>query len=97
MKYTTKVFTSLYWLAKEEMSSSKINSLLIPLGQMGVKEIKYFETRSETVLRKILLLIAEVIIEDLVSKMKRTNVYSLLIDEVTDISNVFQLVSFVQL
>ena len=39
-----KVFTSLYWLAKEEMPSSKINSLLIVLEQMGVKEIKYFET-----------------------------------------------------
>ena len=97
MKYTKKVFTSLYWLAKEEMSSSKINSLLILLGQMGVKEIKYFETRSETVLRKMLLLIAKVIIEDLVSKIKKSNVYSLLIDEVTDISNVCQLVSFVKL
>ena len=29
-----KVFTSLYWLAKEEMPSSKINSLLIQLEQM---------------------------------------------------------------
>ena len=54
---------------------------------MGVKEINYFETRSETVLRKILLLITKVIIEDLVSKIKIPNVYSLLIDEVTDISN----------
>ena len=54
---------------------------------MGVKEINYFETQSETVLRKMLLLITKVIIEDLVSKMKIPNVYSLLIDEVTDISN----------
>ena len=79
------------------MQSSKINSLLTLLEQMGIKEIKYFETWLETVLRKTLLLIAKVIIEDLVSKIKKSNVYSLLIDEVTDISNVCQLVSFVKL
>ena len=44
-----KVFTSLYWLAKEDMPSSKINSLLI--------QLENFETRTETVLRKMLLLI----------------------------------------
>ena len=64
-----KVFTSLHCLTKE-VPSSKINSLLILLEEMGVKEIRYFETRSDTVLRKMLLLIAKVIIEDLVNKIK---------------------------
>ena len=92
-----KVFTSLHWLAKEEMPSSKINLLLTLLEQIGVKEIKYFEKRSETILRKMLLLVAKVMIEDLVNKIKKSNVFSLLIDEVTDISNVCQLVPFVKL
>ena len=39
-----KVFQSLYWLAKEEVASSKCVSLLTLIEKMGVKEIKvYFE------------------------------------------------------
>ena len=91
-----KVFSTLYWLAKEEMPSSKINSLLTLIEKMGVKELKYFETRSEAVLRKMLLLISKTIIEDLVDKIKASKYFALLTDEVTDISNLCQLVSFVK-
>ena len=80
-----KMFYSLYWLAKEEMPSSKITSLLTLLEQMGIKEMKYFETRSEPVLRKILLLIKRTIIQDLVNNIKKSNFYALLTDG--DISN----------
>ena len=65
-----KVFQSLYWLAKEEIASSKCESLLTLIERMGVKEIKYFETRSEPILRKMLLLIATTIIGDIVDKIK---------------------------
>ena len=91
-----KVFCSLYWLAREEMPSSKITSLLILLEKMGFKEMKYFETRSEPILRKMLLLIARTIIQDLVNNIKKSNFYALLTDGVTDISNICQLVSFVK-
>ena len=62
---------------------------------MGVKEMKYFETRSEPILRKMLLLIAKTIIQDLVNNIKKSDFYALLTDEVTDISNICQLESFV--
>ena len=91
-----KVVCSLYWLAKEEMPSSKITSLLTLLEKMGVKEMKYFETRSEPILRKMLLLIARTIMQDLVNNIKKSNFYALLTDEVTDISNISQLVYFVK-
>ena len=42
-----RIFHSLYWLAKEEIASVKCLSLLSLLERMGVKELKYFETRSE--------------------------------------------------
>ena len=51
-----KVFQSLYWLAKEEMPSTKIRSLLTLVEKLGVNDIKHFETPSEPVLRKMLLL-----------------------------------------
>ena len=59
---------------------------------MGVGDLKYFEIRSEPVLRKMLLLIAKAIIQDIVVKIKTSSVYGLLTDEVTDISSHCQLV-----
>ena len=47
-----KVFQSLYWLAKEEVLSTKITSLLTLVEKLGVNDIKHFETRSEPVLRE---------------------------------------------
>ena len=90
------IFSSLYWLAKEEIPTSKMTSLLTLLENMGVREIEYFETRSEHVLRKMLLLIAKTILQDLLDKIKESDVYALLTDEVTDVSNICQLVSFVK-
>ena len=81
-----KVFKAIYWLANEEIASTKITSLL-ELKKMGVDDLKYFQTRSKLVLRKMLL-IAKTIIQDIVVKIKTSNVYGLLTDEVTDISNI---------
>ena len=91
-----KVFKAIYWLAKEEIASTKITSLLELIEKMDVDDLKYFQTRPEPVLRKMLLLIAKAIIQDIVLKIKTSNVYRLLTDEVTDISNICQLVSFVK-
>ena len=63
---------------------------------MGVDDLKYFQTRSKLVLRKMLL-IAKTIIQDIVVKIKTSNVYGLLTDEVTDIFNICQPVSFVNI
>ena len=65
-----RVFQVYYWLANEEIPSSKITSLLRLIEQMGVVEIKYFATRSEPVLRKKLVLIAQTIIVVLVIKIR---------------------------
>ena len=90
------MFKGLYWLAKQEIVSTKITSLLELIEKMGVDDLKYFQPRSEPVLRKMLLLIVKTIIQDIVVKIKTSNVYGLLTDEVTDISNICQLVSFVK-
>ena len=70
-----KVLKALYWLANEEIVPTKIISLLELIEKMGVDDLKYFPTWSEPVLRKMLLLIAKTIIQDLVVKIKRSNVY----------------------
>ena len=81
-----KVLKALYWRAKDEIGSTKITSLLELMEKMGVDVLKYFQTRSESVLCKMLLFIGKTIIQDIVVKIKRSNIYGLLTGEVTDIS-----------
>ena len=76
-----KVFKTLYWLAKEKIASTKITVSYNQLIKMGLDDLKYFQTRSEPVLRKILLLIAKTIIQGTVVKIKRSDIYLLLTDE----------------
>ena len=76
-----KVFKTLYWLAKEKIASTKITVSYNQLIKMGLDDLKYFQTRSELVLRKILLLIAKTIIQGTVVKIKRSDIYLLLTDE----------------
>ena len=44
---------------EEEIASTKITSLLELIEKMDADGFKYFQTRSETVLRKMLLLLAK--------------------------------------
>ena len=62
---------------------------------MGVDDLKYFEIRSEPVLRKMLSLIAKAIIQDIVVKIKTSSVYGLLTDEVIYLAivNLFRLLN----
>ena len=59
-----EVFKGLHWLAKEEFASTKITSLLELIEKIAVDDLKYYQTRTEPVLRKMLLLIAKTIIQD---------------------------------
>lgn len=90
------VFKALYWLAKEEVANTKTVSLLGLLEELGVKEVEAFTTRSEYVLRKMVIYIANAITEKIVKKIKESEAFGLLTDVVTDISNVQRLVSFIQ-
>lgn len=63
--------------------------------KMGASEIKYFESRSEPTFQKILILMTDVIIDDLVIKIELSVVFGLSVDEVTNISNNCRLVTFV--
>ena len=62
-----KVLTSLYWLCKQEVAHSKLNSLL-ELESLGVDEVAQFSKRSSTVLRELLLIIGNHLKEDLLEK-----------------------------
>ena len=45
-----KVMSALYWLFKEEVAHSKLNSLLVLVESLGVEEVAHFKKRSSRVL-----------------------------------------------
>ena len=90
------VFKALYWITKEEVANLKSKSLLSLLEELGVKEIESFSTRSEKILRGMIVLIGDTIKKKIVESIKQSKGFAILTDEVTDISNIQQLVTFVQ-
>ena len=57
LKKKNYFFAALYWLCKQEIAKSKLNSLLEMLESLGEEEVKQIRERSSTVLRDLLLTI----------------------------------------
>ena len=91
-----KVFEALYWLAKEEIANVKIFSLLDLLQRLDVADIKLFHKRGKTSLRNMLLHIGNVLLQDIVDRIKKSGAFGLLSDGVTDIANQHQNISFIK-
>ena len=59
----------MYWLCKQEIAYSKLNSLLEMLESLGVEEVKQFRKTSSTVLIHLLLTIGNQIKIGLLDKI----------------------------
>ena len=92
----TKVLYSIYWLCKEEVAHIKLNLMLKLLEIIGLANIKDFTKRSNTILKRLALTLGDQLTEDIIQEIKKSNVYGLLSDEVTDLSNTLQLVTFIK-
>ena len=62
---------------------------------IGLADIKAFTKRSNMVLKELVLTLGE-LMEDIIQEIKKSNAYGLLTDEVTDLSNTLQLVTFIK-
>ena len=91
-----KVFTTIYWLMKEEIANKKVLSMLKLLEQIGLDDIKHFNHKSAGSLREIFLTIGEAVEDDNLASLKRASHYGLMVDEATDISVLEQMITFVQ-
>ena len=67
----TKVLYSIYWLCKEEVAHSKLNSMLKLLEIIGLADIKDFTKRSNTVLKKLVLTLGDQLMEDIIQEIKK--------------------------
>ena len=89
-------FLALYWIAKEEIANTKFTSLLEVVEKMGLSNMKFFEHRSGGSVREMFILMGEMVKSEAVKKAQQASFMGLLIDEVMDIAQREQLVSFIR-
>ena len=91
-----KALMSVYWIAKHEIPIRKLVPLLQLLEKVAVTEMKYVTHRSAGSVRELFLTLGQIILEQLLEKVHRSNFVGLLCDNVTDIATLEQFISFTQ-
>lgn len=90
-----KAFMSCYFLAKSEISNTKILSLLNLIEHLGVDNLKYFSHRSRASTREIFVTIGQTIKDTILGNVRSAGKYALLTDDVTDLALIEQMVTFI--
>ena len=91
-----KVFYSIYWLAKEGIANKKAAGLLTLLEKLGVNDLKYFDHRSPASVREMFSTLGCAVKENVVTRAKTAGCFGLLVDDVSDISVMEQMITFIQ-
>ena len=91
-----KVFSTLYWLAKEEIANKKATSLLGLLKRLGLEEMRHFQHRSRGSIREIFLFLGKAVKNRVIAAAASSDAFGCLADEVMDISVLQQFVVFVK-
>ena len=90
----SNIFKSIYWLAKEDIANCKFSSLLSHLKDVGVENLQYFKHTSPATFREMLITIGTEVENEICSVVGNES-YGLLIDDVSDISGMEQMI-FIQ-
>ena len=91
-----KLFYSIYWLAKEGIANKKAASLLNLLEKLGVNDLTYFDHRSPASVREMFSTLGCAVKENVVTRAKTAGCFGLLVDDMSDISVMEQMITFIQ-
>ena len=91
-----KVFMSIYWLGKEEISNTKFLSLLNLMERAGLQNLKHFTYTGEGTLQEMFLILGQVVKDRVTERVNKSKFFGCLVDEVTDVSVLQQFVTFVK-
>ncbi|CAC5411787.1 unnamed protein product [Mytilus coruscus] len=80
-----KAFMAAYWIMKYEIPF-KLVSILSLTQKLGVNDLKYFNHKGQGSLQEIFLLFGETLYKNIITDTNSSMAYSLLVDDVTDIS-----------
>ncbi|KAK3107222.1 hypothetical protein FSP39_009772 [Pinctada imbricata] len=91
-----QAFLAAYWLLEEEISLRKLLPLLKLVEKMGLSNLRHFQHRSEGSIQELFHTIGDTVKNQIISKVKESQAFGILLDEVTDISVKNQMVLFIQ-
>ena len=91
-----KVFYSIYWLAKEGIANKKAAGLFSLLEKLGVTDLRYFNHRSPASVREMFSTLGCALKENVVKRAKTAGCFGLLVDDVSDVSVMEQMITFIQ-
>lgn len=81
-----KVFSFLYWLAKEEIANKKVTQLIELLERLGLEEMRHFKHRSRASIHEIYIFLGKAVKNRVITDAASSDAFGCLADEVTDIS-----------
>ena len=91
-----KAFMAAYWVIKEEISNRKFSSLIELLTLLGLDHMKHFQYTAQGSVREIFLALGAALQDKLLENVKKAHCFGLLSDEVTDVSVLEMLITFIQ-
>ena len=81
---------------KENAPNKRFLSLISMMEHSGLESMKYFDHKSHGSLQEIFLLIGDTLHQQIIDEVNSSPVFSILVDEATDISVKCQMVIFIQ-
>lgn len=91
-----KAFKTFYFVAKEELPNIKALKLISFLENLGLSDLKYFDHRSQRSSQEIFNTIGDTLLSNIVTEINSSQCMGLLCDDVSDVSTIEQMVTFVQ-
>ena len=91
-----EIFYSMYWLAKEGIANKKAAGLLTLQEKLGVNDMKYFDHRSLASVQEMFSTLGCAVKENVVTRAKMAGCFGLLVDDVSDVSIMEQVITFIQ-
>ncbi|VDH96877.1 Hypothetical predicted protein [Mytilus galloprovincialis] len=91
-----QVFYSFFFLAKESIANCKIVQFLKFIEHIGLNDLKYFTHRSVQSRRDLLLTLSDTVQNNLLEKLHSATSYGLLIDDMSDVATIEQMICYVQ-
>ena len=90
------VMCNLYFLMKQGLSNRKAAHLNELVALQGSNKIKYFQHRSQRVLKEMMLVLGVAVCKSFLSEAQRARCFGLLLDDLTDIAVQEQMICFIQ-
>lgn len=91
-----QAFYSHLFVLDQMIANFKINKLLQFVEHIGLNDLKYLNHRSAGSQKEIILTISDTLKSGLIEKLQKVNCYGLMINDLSDVSSLEQMITYIQ-